>query len=205
MASRERGIVSPAPFSRRDRRVRIPGVPRLFVATDLPESLCRSLAALARTVPGGRPVRAEQVHLTLHFAGELGDAAAGRLRAALGSVDSPAFQLRVRGVGCFPKRRDPRVVWAGLEESEALAALHASVDQALRAAGFETESRPFHPHLTLARLRRPDPRAIRAWLEDHADLAEAPVEVAELRLYSSRLEPSGAVHRVEARWPLARG
>lgn len=177
---------------------------RLFVAIDPPAALRERLARLSAGVPGSRGVRAEQVHLTLRFAGELDPGAAEALRAGLaGAAAATApFEATVRGVGAFPKRRDPRVVWAGLAPSGELAALHERVEAAAVAAGLPAERRRFRPHLTLARLRRPDARAVGAWLDRHAELAEPPFAVGELVLFASELRPEGARHRVLDRWAL---
>jgi 2'-5' RNA ligase len=183
-------------------------VTRLFVAIDLPLELRERLAALSRSVPGARGTKAGQLHLTLRFAGELDEEGASALRAGLAGVAAAAagsFELTVRGVGAFPRRRDPRVVWAGLAPSEELDALHGLVEKAAVAAGLEPERKRFRPHLTLARLRRADTRAVGAWLDEHAGLEEPPFAVEELTLFSSELRPSGAVHRVLAAWRLGDG
>ena len=178
---------------------------RLFAAIDLPAGLRERLAALSRSVPGARGTKAEQVHLTLRFAGELAPEPEGAFRAALADAAAGAagpFRLTVRGVGAFPRRRDPRIVWAGVEPSEDLTALHDRVQAAAVAAGLEAEDRRFRPHVTLARLRRPEPRAVGAWLDEHAELREEPFTVEELTLFASELRRSGAVHRVVATWAL---
>ncbi|HEY6099419.1 MAG TPA: RNA 2',3'-cyclic phosphodiesterase, partial [Anaeromyxobacter sp.] len=100
----------------------------------------------------------------------------------------PPLEIAVRGLGLFPERGSPRVLWLGLEMSAAAARLQAACEAAAVAAGFEPETRAFHPHLTLGRWRD---RARRPALPD-VDLGSA--HVGELVLYRSDLRATGAVY-----------
>ena len=135
---------------------------RTFVAVDLPEAVARVVGGVAQSlrearIEGLRPVRPEGVHLTLKF---LGDVPNNRLdevaRAVSEAVASHRpFDISTGGFGAFPNTRRPLVLWAGIEgDAGPLMRLQADVDAALGALGFATETRPFHPHLTLARLGR---------------------------------------------------
>src|SRR5262245_52970975 len=121
----------------------------LFVAVDLPPALTNSLVALqppqSRWV---RLTRPDQMHLTLHYigAGEI-----ERFAAVLAEVRAPAFSVEVEGVGQFRSADGAATLWAGLRESADLRQLHALVGTALSRAGFRPESRPYIPHITLAR------------------------------------------------------
>jgi 2'-5' RNA ligase len=104
----------------------------------------------------------------------------------------------VAGLGVFPDTRNPRVLWVGLREGSALIVrLAEAVDQAMSEAGFPPESRPFSPHLTLARIKQGG-RAVGRALESQGLLTESPVlgrlPVGALALMQSDLRPSGAAY-----------
>ena len=136
---------------------------RGFVAVLLPDGVRSRLAATAAELraraPGLAWVRAENLHLTLRFLGDVG-ARGARARAGGGpgrsDGDGPFHRSRSGGLGGFPSTRAPRVVWAGVVAGgEGLRALHAALDAALVARGIPGEGRAFHPHVTLARARDP--------------------------------------------------
>lgn len=169
---------------------------RLFIAIDLPQDVRRRLASLvADPAPGVRPVPVEQLHLTLHFLGDADDAAVARLAAALPRVGQEPFTIALTGVGVFPPGGRPTVLWAGVDRCESLRELHAGAADALAACGFVSESRPWIPHVTLARLA---PRVPLAWtnqfLDRHRRLAERSIPVTALRLYESERTSQGPVH-----------
>jgi 2'-5' RNA ligase len=175
---------------------------RAFVAFPLSERVRRDVAdvirRLAPSLPDVRFVRDEGVHVTLRFLGwteaERIAALEAPLRAA--AAECPPLDVRVRGLGMFPERGAPRVLWLGLEMPAAGAALQAACEEAAVAAGMEPEPRAFHPHLTLGRWRD---RARRPALPD-VDLGRAPA--SELVLYRSDIRPSGSIYTPLAVFPL---
>lgn len=150
-------------------------------------------------LPGLRRVPPEQLHLTLRFIGT-GHPAAD-LCAALTAVSAPPLALALSGVG-----RWPGVLWAGLQPSVAPAELQQRVNQALLTCGLAPETRPFRPHITLARFpaRRPPPR-LNTWLHAHRALHTPPAMVQDFCLYASELTPTGARYRILQRFPLRAG
>lgn len=183
---------------------------RLFVAVPLPASVRRRAAgvqdALRERLVGARVrcVRPAQMHLTLAFLGEVDAEGCGRIRRALGGSSWPAaFELRIAGLGAFPAHGRPRVLWLGVQEgADDLRRLADEVACALEKAGFPRESRPYHPHLTLARVERGSGRHTRVIEHLHPDEAGTS-EVREVVLYDSRLGSAGAEHVVVERWGLA--
>lgn len=175
-------------------------VRRLFVAIDLPKPVCFKLARLLAEPPRGvRPVPAAQFHVTLHFLGHVDDAARGLVTERLARIRHDPFTLVVRGTGVFPPRGRPSVLWAGVAPSMALAGLHAAVGREIEALGLAVESRPYVPHVTLARLL---PGAPRGWLEDVLEqtrgLAIEGIPVERFHLYRSRRIDDRTEHSVEA-------
>jgi 2'-5' RNA ligase len=179
---------------------------RLFIALALPAAVRAPLAALARAssaVPGVRWGQPAQVHLTLRFLGETPEDHLPRVQEALGRVQAPSFRLHQHGMGVFPGPARPQVLWAGVVPHAPLLALAAQVEAAVCAAGCLPERRPFHPHITLARLHRPDRAWVQTFLARHRDFEAGPFVVSDFRLYTSLLRPAGAVHTAVAVFPLS--
>ncbi len=179
---------------------------RSFVAIELPDELKRELVGLvdrlrADSPPVTRWGDPANIHLTLKF---LGDVAAERLDAVMAALaaavgDFAPFQLEVGGLGVFPNPNRVRVVWVAVSgETGQLLALQRAVEDAMEGLGFPGESRPFTPHLTLARVRdrtRPDERQAIGQLVASIEFAAlAHIDVDAVHLMSSRLAPGGAVH-----------
>jgi 2'-5' RNA ligase len=156
---------------------------RLFFAIAFPEP---TLEALAQVVEGlraraaGAPIGWEaraKLHVTSKFLGEVADEAVPALVAAARDVGTRhrPFELTVARLSAFPSEASPRILWLGIGEgSDAVAALAKDVDAALAPLGFERESRPYVPHVTLARTKgRAGERAARRLLEaPHPSLAK---------------------------------
>lgn len=129
---------------------------RLFTSVCIPEAIRRQIP-----VPGrGRmkPVAGKNLHITLRFVGERDDAATDAIRQVLRSVKFEPFSVLVADAGCFPARKNPKVLWIGLEPAGKLENLYRLVDEALLKAGVPQGDKRFHPHITVAR-PGPDSRA----------------------------------------------
>ncbi len=102
--------------------------------------------------------REEKLHCTVKFLGSTPERRAGGVARALQGValSAPPFRVRYRGLGCFPNRREPRILWAGIENEDGLLAqLHAGIEGAMEMLGYTKEDRAFRPHLTLGRVKSP--------------------------------------------------
>ncbi len=175
---------------------------RLFVALDPPEEARREVRKICRDVPGARWTPPHQLHLTLRFIGEADPAQFSRVREALAAVCGEPFSLRLQGAGRFPPRGAPRILWVGVDPEEPVRGLAEGIERALAGAGLEPESRPFSPHLTLARLRDARFRDAGEFLVQGREFRTDFFPVAEFFLYSSVLAPGGATHTREAAYPL---
>ena len=113
-----------------------------------------------------------------------------------------AFPLRVGGAGAFPNARRARVVWLGTQEGAAgLEALNAALAKAFEPLGYPREERPYHPHLTVARVKVPGPAG--PLLEAIGpDAVGSAWTVDEVVLYESRTASSGATYIELGRFPL---
>lgn len=174
---------------------------RLFIAIDLPKQVCWQLGQLLAEEPprAVRPVRPAQLHLTLHFLGEVEDEAHAVLPKALARVTHDAFPIAIRGTGVFPSHGRPTVLWAGVAESQPLAELHTGVAAAIESCGLDVERRPYVPHVTLARLMPAVPRAWTArFLADTAGLTIGAIPVDRFHLYHSHKLDGATEHSIEA-------
>jgi 2'-5' RNA ligase len=178
-------------------------VTRLFVAIDPPDQARAEVAALCRGVEGAKWVSPAQFHVTLRFLGEVESGSPARIATALESARGTAFSVRFAGVGRFPPRRSPRILWVGLQPEEPLLGLHSKIEARLAEAGFPGDGKAFSPHLTLARLRDGASAADAArWLDRGKDFETSPFPVSRFHLYSSVLDPAGARHRREGSYEL---
>jgi RNA 2',3'-cyclic 3'-phosphodiesterase len=141
---------------------------RTFIALELNESQQRLLGVInsraAQELPDLRWVAAAGIHLTLAFLGELSDEqVAEAIHAAEEAAQQATpFAYRLNGLGIFGLPHQPRVIWMGIEDLPSLKIqaspmrqLHQILTRELEMHGFEVEKRPFSPHLTLARNKRP--------------------------------------------------
>ena len=177
---------------------------RAFIALELDprfrEAIGQLQARLQPRLAGLRLVRPEGVHLTLRFLGptrpEQVKALEPRLAAAARAC--PPLEARVGGVGTFPDRRSPRVLWVSVELPPQALDLQRACERAALDAGFEREQRPFRAHLTLGRWRRSTSRP------DLPATDLGPTRIDTLILVRSELRQDGALYTPLARFALGR-
>ncbi|MFL5453832.1 MAG: RNA 2',3'-cyclic phosphodiesterase [Myxococcales bacterium] len=146
----------------------------------------------------------EQMHLTLAFLGEHPSEELDRMYAAAEPCcQIKAFEAVLKGAGAFPNPRRAHVLWLGISEGASeLSALAERLCSGLRGAGFELETRPFKPHLTVARVKRGGERDAERALKA-AEVGEvARFHVGRLLLMKSELSPKGARHEEVRAFPL---
>ena len=171
---------------------------RLFVALEIPavvrENFAALLASFRAITKEPRWVRAENLHVTLKFLGEVAESKLDAVRRALGEIRSDkAVALEFRGLGFFPNEKHPRVFWAGMETSPNLRTLAADIEGEMEELGFPREKKKFSPHLTLARLERPRlPEALRNAIAENQRREFGSLRTNEFHLIQSKLKPGGA-------------
>lgn len=183
---------------------------RLFVAVDVDDRTRDAVDHLSRVLQQetaiqklGRAgwVSRSRMHLTLHF---VADADAGTQRLLLDALGHPIprspFNLTFHGLGFFPERGSPRVLWLGISEGlDHLRAIHFELGRRLQRASRSGET--FHPHLTLARLRDRVPRTRAAGITAFP-AAAGPSLIDRVTLYESRLSSEGPTYTALAQAPL---
>jgi|WetSurMetagenome_2_1015567.scaffolds.fasta_scaffold190482_2 RNA 2',3'-cyclic 3'-phosphodiesterase len=185
---------------------------RTFIAVDLDPAIKARLSDLLRRLRWRGPkgvtwTRETALHVTLKFLGEIDEARLADVVAVLRSAarSVPAFPLSVRGTGEFPgPPRPPRVFWAGTDEPAAFAGLFSGLEAGLAGLGFERETRPFHPHVTLGRVKNPSGiRDAAVELERVRGEEFGRMTVVKVTLFRSTLRPDGAVYSVLEEAPLS--
>ena len=180
---------------------------RLFAGIAIPGDIQDAVSTLQSKLNGARWVEPENYHIPLAFMGEIERPVAEDADHALAQIALPAFELALRGVGCFGKGAQARALWVGVEDrsgrAELLARLQSKVANALRATGIQLDSRKFNPHVTIARLKQPEPRAIGRFMEQHNLFRSRPFTVDSFCLFESHLRSDGAQYRVLVDYPLA--
>ncbi len=181
---------------------------RLFIASTFPEPalgpLNERLERLRPRLPRASWVRTESQHLTFVFLGEQDETTVSRLAGALEPRLRAihGFEATLRGCGFFPNRRHARVGWCGVDPQEQFEAIAKSVREGVREAGVTFDENEFRPHLTLMRLRDYwPPLAIDTFEKGLRDFHSAPFAVDHVTLYSSKLDPKGAVHTALKEFP----
>ena len=181
---------------------------RVFVAIELPASARRRLTEridhLRDAIPDARAswIREENLHLTLKF---LGDTPVIQVEALAQATQRAAsklepFEIVVGGCGAFPSKGQARVLWIGIEDQAGrLVQLHAALEDECAKAGFPREERPLHPHLTIARLRKPHHSRDLVAVHKAMAFELETVRVSELAVIRSELRSEGSRHTTISR------
>ena len=176
---------------------------RLFVALELNPKVIANLTELVRRLgPYAllRWVHPQNMHVTLKYVGDWQVNRLDELIHSLSEVRLPASEpvlnVPLAGLGFFPNARSPRVFWAGAENTTALRQLQSRVDAALQPLGIAPEVRPYHPHLTLARISEDISlddlyRAI----EDLPTREFGLISPDQFVLFESSVTPAGPIYR----------
>ena len=182
---------------------------RMFVAVDLDDAtravVAQEQRSITRRVKSSsiRLVEPGQVHLTLAFLGEVAPPLSEQVTEAMRQplTGIAPFRLALGGVGMFPPRGAPRILWLGLiDGARPMITLQAAVARRLNALGVTLEDRAFSPHVTIGRWRDARPSDRRA-VENVETVANDPSRgtlarmlVDHVTLFESRLSSKGASH-----------
>jgi RNA 2',3'-cyclic 3'-phosphodiesterase len=184
---------------------------RSFLAFELPEQikdiLRRALADMRQTPLDIKWVRVENIHLTVIFIGNMEmdqlDDMGDIVKDACNSF--PPLTISLKSAGVFSSRRNPRVIWIGLDgDIERMSVFKNRLEEGLRPFGIKEEKRGFSPHLTLGRFKKGAKLGVQ--LDDlllkYGGLESPMVTLNELVLFRSELTPKGAKYSRLNAWPL---
>ena len=174
---------------------------RVFCAVELPDVVRARLedhiVRLRKEVPDAAASwsRVENIHLTLKFFGNVEVKRIEKISAAAERAVSQfsTFQIGVGETGVFPKPSRPQVLWIGISDpSGQLSALQAKFENECAAEGFEKENRAYRPHLTIARLRKPE--GARSLADAHLKMPFEMIQIdlTELVIFRSELSSKGS-------------
>jgi RNA 2',3'-cyclic 3'-phosphodiesterase len=174
---------------------------RVFCAVELPEQVRAQLQDHLRQLREAVPdvaaswSRVENIHLTLKFFGSVEVDGISIISAAASRAanEFPPFQIAVGATGVFPKLSRAQVLWIGVSDpSGKLLALQQRLEDECAIEGFAKEDRAFRPHLTIARIRKPE--GAKRLADAHLDMKFDPAEITlkELIVFRSELSSKGS-------------
>jgi 2'-5' RNA ligase len=183
---------------------------RLFIATTFPaaatDPINDRIAAIRSRLPSASWVRPESQHLTFGFLGEqpesMIESLAPRLTENLSRISK--FEATLHDCGFFPNPRHARVGWVGVEPESAFNVVARAVREAVVATGLTLDRETFRSHLTIMRIRDPwPPASADLFCRTLRDYRSAPFTVDTITLFSSQLNPQGAIHTPQRSFALA--
>jgi 2'-5' RNA ligase len=179
---------------------------RSFIALELSPEIYKNLGQLIDNLKKGvqftsaRPswVNPESIHLTLKFLGNIEETMIDPIAEIMTKAanETHPFTIRIRDLGVFPNPRQPRVLWCGMTKGEdQTISIQTKIDRGLSTLGFEKETRPFHPHLTLARIKSlKGVSQLMDIVKTHQNSLVGECRFDRVILFKSELHPSGAVY-----------
>jgi 2'-5' RNA ligase len=184
---------------------------RSFLAFELPVDIKKIIMAVSEDVKlkplNIRRVNVDSIHITTVFMGEVQEEQMGAIQAVAKDVCRVygPFNIAIKGIGVFGSRRNPRVLWIGLEGAiDRMARFRDDLQKGLKPFGIKEEKRSFKPHLTLGRFRKGAKTGthLDGLLSKYHDLTSPDCIIEELVLFKSDLRPGGAVYSRLNGWPL---
>ena len=172
---------------------------RVFCAIELPAEVRARMEdhvrQLRKAVPdaGASWSRVENIHLTLKFFGNVEVKRIEKISAAAERAvkEFSTFQIGIGGTGVFPRPSRPQVLWIGVNDTSGqLSALQERFENECAAEGFAKEDRAYKPHLTIARLRKPEVTLANAHLKMLFE--PIPIDFKEIVIFRSELSPKGS-------------
>lgn len=167
---------------------------RLFVSIDLPGKVREKLHSWLPDRPDLRYTKQEQLHLTLLFLGECEKQEVDLIVNKLETVQFAPFNLVIEGIGSFPGKNNPRVIWAGVNKHPELMNLQHQISSKLDTFTDDGGNRPYMPHITLARTKKSFDPQKRNELFDPGE--PKTVNIESFSLKKSVLSPQGSIHTI---------
>ncbi len=182
---------------------------RLFIASFITEKDIKEAINLVQSelsnIPGKfKPVNSEIIHFTYQFIGEVQPHIAEKIKNELSQINFPEkFDALIKGVGVFPPKGNPRVVWAGVEEgSENMIKLANNISSALRSIGIKPD-KSFKPHLTIARVKFVNNMELfNRWKEKFSSHVFGKQNISRFNLVKSILTRQGPIYKTVMEYEL---
>jgi len=174
---------------------------RIFIALNLPKAIKEELAKLISQTkkinsdPVIRYVKPKGIHLTLHFLGYLSEEQINQVKTVLKGIAKQYKQTNLTPgkINAFPNLDHPRVIFLECQErtGESLPSLQKNLGQELEKISLDIDYRPWHPHLTLARIKGPC-----QFKTENIQLPKLEIPIKSVELMESQLNPQGAEYKI---------
>jgi len=178
---------------------------RTFICIEVPETIKSRIELLQHELRQSEAqvswTRVSNIHLTIQFLGDIRPAQVEAVREAVERATKGIsdFEIEVKGAGCFPSIKNPRVLWVGLNNiPDELRQLQKNVEDELAGEGFEREPKRFSPHLTIARIRSPHGAPSLAEKLIAKGFEPETFRVSEVIVMRSDLKPIGPIYTPQA-------
>jgi 2'-5' RNA ligase len=176
-------------------------VVRAFLSIDIEDRalLSRIFQIQQKLSPQGakmKMVEPDNIHFTMRFFGDTPITSINLMHDCLMQIKFPPFEINIVGVGAFPNRRKPRVIWIGVaDNSQLIIDLKSRIDETLTNIGYKAEKEKFTPHATIARVRNiKDSNWLSSNLEELANESVGNMIVKSISMKKSTLTPNGPIY-----------
>ena len=172
---------------------------RAFIAVEVPVSV--ELEDFSKAVKDTdaplKIVPLANIHITLKFLGDIDEGLVPEIENVIKNAitDIQPFTMKLKGAGAFPNLNRISVIWAGMENADALGEIAEKIDSGLKPLGFEPERRKFSPHVTIARVKdskNKDKLVDVITLFQNTEFGEVPIN--KIILKKSVLTPQGPIY-----------
>lgn len=181
---------------------------RTFIGIRIPatEQLQDVLKTLGKMGKAIKPTAPDALHITLKFLGETESDQVAEISRHVQEAAAACREIttRLQGCGTFPNASRPRVIWAGLESVGELELLAMELDDRLTPLGYPSESRGFHPHVTLARVKFHPPEDLQTLLTIHRGADFGPASLTTVEFIRSDAGPTGSIYTTLSALPMQR-
>lgn len=178
---------------------------RTFIAMEIPENSLESVRIIQQRMKDRIQsrvswVKPDHMHITLKFIGNMDTNKQDDLKIQISEECKTIrpLEISIKGLGCFPSFRSPRVLWMGIVADKALKTLAEKIETACVNTGIPAEVRIFSPHLTLGRVKSSlsstEIELIKSMFEYHKEEQFTQWLGSEIVLFQSKLEPSGPIY-----------
>jgi len=174
---------------------------RLFVSIDFPEEIRNELHSRLPVLNGWKQTKAGQIHLTLFFIGDCSNAEYAEISGRLSQIRFQPFQLEIGGLGVFPSRRNPGVLWYDAQKVPVLMELQQQISDKLEPFSKKPLRKKFIPHITVARRKSKNGTDRQIVELINRDFTAIKTTVDDFSLKQSTLKPEGSEHVILQTYP----
>jgi len=175
---------------------------RVFIAIDIDDEFRYKIGKVINmlnglNLPDIRLVKTDNIHITLKFLNTIDEERINDVLEALTGIGNrfSITKSRVTKFGVFPNMKKPHVLWLGIDNSkEQFSKIAQFIDNSLGVYGFEKDNRPFSPHITLGRFKKPI-HDLPTYF-NKLDKPEIDINISTVSVYESKLYQSGPIYRV---------